>query len=560
MLTPLSKLWLLFFFLLPSCLHAAISAQVNQQTVYQGDKFTLTLEADRKVESRPDFQPLQNDFHIIGSKQVTVSSHSTGIVNARTRWIVDLRPLNEGEQLIPALLIAGEESPSINVQVLPAKDNPTPPSNDNSRQYYLEAELDNDKVHRNSETILRIKVFHLNALPLDATLSTPRASNTLIKAIEEGKKGTEQIKGRSYNTTEYSYALFPKQEGTVEIEPFFFSGTLPNRELMELTSPLLLFSVLPPVSGTTSTSWLPAKDLFIEDNLSETLQLEAGTTLRRIISLHAEGLPASALPSLSALQHDKAKIELLNVVLEEQATPNGFVSSRTEELLITPVNTEKLDIPVIEKGWWNTQSKKWQTVFIPKRVVEITPSSIMKNALADSSLPENTDESSSTGQLLIWILTAISLLSTLGFIYAFNQLRILKKGADDVSETVTADEKRKQQHNSTMSEINTFQALLIACRQNNAEIAQIRLIEWAQSFWGTPNIFTFEEVCEQAQDTTFNYLIMDLEEHLYGHDAGLWKGDLLIEGVERLRKRRNREQHKLNVKGNRLVMDAYPNS
>ena len=184
----------------------------------------------------------------------------------------------------------------------------------------------------------------------------------------------------------------------------------------------------------------------------------------------------------------------------------------------------------------------------------------MKNALADSSLPENTDESSSTGQLLIWILTAISLLSTLGFIYAFNQLRILKKGADDVSETVTADEKRKQQHNSTMSEINTFQALLIACRQNNAEIAQIRLIEWAQSFWGTPNIFTFEEVCEQAQDTTFNYLIMDLEEHLYGHDAGLWKGDLLIEGVERLRKRRNREQHKLNVKGNRLVMDAYPSS
>ena len=556
MLTPQSKFWLFFFLVLPSCLHAAISAQVNQATIYQGDKFTLTLEADRKVEARPDFQPLQNDFHIIGSKQVTVSSHSTGIVNARTRWVVDLRPLNEGKQRIPALFIAGEESPSINLEVLPANANPAPQSSDNSRLYYLEAELDKDRVHRNSETILRIKVFHLNALPLDATLSTPRASNTLVKTIEEGKKGTAQVKGRSYNTTEYSYALFPKREGTVEIEPFFFSGTLPNRELMELTSPLLLFSVLPPVSGTTSTSWLPAKDLFIEDNLSETQQVEAGSSLRRIISLHAEGLPASALPSLSALKHDNAKIELLNVVLEEQATTNGFVSSRTEELLITPVNTEKLDIPSIEKGWWNTQNQTWQTVFIPKRVVQVTPAAMAKSTLNDAESPEDTHDDSSTGLLLIWILTAISLLSTLGFIYSFNQLRTLKKGAAELSSTVKADEKRKQQHNSTMSEINTFQALLIACRQNNAEIAQIRLIEWAQSFWDTPNLFTFEEVCEQANDTTFNYLIMDLEEHLYGHDSGLWKGDLLIEGVERLRKRRNREQHKLNVKGNRLVMDT----
>lgn len=540
--------------LLPGYLSAAITAEVDKTSVYAGDKVTLTLQADRKLDSRPELRPLNEHFHIIGSKQVTVSQYTTGTVKAKTRWIINLRPLNEGEVFIPELSIAGEKTPSIALKVLPAAFNPLPVES-SAQPFYMQASLDQDKVHVNSEAIMRIKVFHLNDLPLDATLSPARASNTLIKALDAGKKYDSRVKGRLYNVTEYTYALYPKSEGTVEVEPFFFSGTLPNRELLELTSPLLLLSVMPAPSHLNSTKWLPARDIYIEDNLPAVTSATEGKALTRIISMQAEGLPASALPVMSQLQYPGVKIELLNVVLEEQTSEKGLVSSRTEEVRITPLQSETLSLPAIEIPWWNTATQQLVTAAIETRTLQTV---VAKPAVVATPVePDQVNSSAGSTNLLIWILTGISIIATLGFIYTFNQLRTRKEDRENSAET-EHERQIRQAASAKIAEQNQFQALAIACNQNNPEIAQARLIEWAQTFWDSPNIHTFEELCEHADDQTFNYVIMDLEQHLYGHDSDLWRGDLLLDSADRLRQRRKRQQRKLTVENNQFVPTLYP--
>lgn len=96
---------------------------------------------------------------------------------------------------------------------------------------------------------------------------------------------------------------------------------------------------------------------------------------------------------------------------------------------------------------------------------------------------------------------------------------------------------RKLLQTNERAERSTFQALAIACRQNSALQARSRLIEWAQNFWPEYHIDGLEAICDAARNQTLDYLILDLEQHL--HEATeLWRGDLLLQSIDSLRRRR----------------------
>ncbi|KXJ51235.1 MAG: hypothetical protein AXW15_11885 [Neptuniibacter sp. Phe_28] len=535
-----SKLLCTLLFFLSFSIHAAVTAKLDQSTIYQGEKLTLTLETDQTNQNRPDLRALQKDYVILSTKKVTLSSHSTNAVITRNRWVLSLRPIGDGEKVIPSIKVGTEVSPEVSLSVLPAEQNPHP-SEGALRPIYLEVELNKEEVYIGGQAILSARIFHLTTLSQDTNLSQPESIDALIKPLEEQKKYTTVVRGQRYTVTENNYAVFPRQEGMIEISPLFLSTTLANDTVLELNSPPQLLSVLPPTYNNSNTLWLPAKSLHIEDNLSDIHHASAGTAFTRIISMEAEGLPASVLPSLSVLENELAEIKLLNVILEEQMTERGVISQRTEELVITPSEAGEITLPPIDIPWWNTLNDQGQTASLPSRILLTSaPSASDRASPVNNNAHSTPHPSNQTPELLIWLLTAISIISALGWIYSFNQLRILKNDSKQNETEIAQEQTMRKQAANEIAEKNTFQALSMACNQNNPTIAQLRLIEWAQSFWNDPLLLSLEHICERANNQTFTFLILDLEQYLYSQSAELWQGDLLLDTIEKLRQRQQR--------------------
>lgn len=541
-LQSLIRILLPILFLLPYSLHADVVAQLDKSTLYLGEKLSLTLESDQSPQVRPDLRALQTDFTVLGTRQVTVSSHTAGKVSARTRWILLLSPLQEGEQVIPPISIGEQTSLPLSLSVLPANQNPS--IAETGRAIYLEVSLDQEEVYLQSQAILRAKIFHLAPLPLNANLSSPESTAALIKPLEEQRQYTELVRGQNYTVTESSYAVFPNETGEIEISPIFFSTILPNEKLIEFNSEALFLSVLPNAFQSSNNLWLPAKTVYIEDNLADKQEVTAGSEIRRIISLEVEGLPAAALPSLSPLTYKSSNTQLLNVVLEERKTHQGIISQRIEELIITPHSSGELRLPPIDIPWWNTLTDKGQTATLSHRNLVVNTQA-NNTVLAAQPVSEKVHlptgaTSSASSPILIWILMLISLITSLGWLYTFNRLLKLKGNNQQQEAKLKEEQALRQKVASEITEKNTFQALTMACIQNDPEIAQLRLIEWAQSFWKNSELHTVEQLCEYAGNQTLNFLVLDLEQHLYSSSPERWQGDLLLRNIEKIRDRQNR--------------------
>ncbi len=347
------------------------------------------------------------------------------------------------------------------------------------------------------------------------------------------------MRGQTYTVTETSYALFPRKEGLLEISPLFFSATLPGEQHVELRSEPLLLNSLPQAFTNTHNIWLPAKALYIEDNLNKNTTLPLGDELHRIISLEAEGLPASVLPALATLNNELAEARLLNVVLEEKMTDKGIVSTRMEEVSIRPTEQGEITLSAIDIPWWNTETETGQTATLKrKKLSVIAPVPVQTNANLQTAHPAETAE---PANFLLWLFAALSLISTIGFIYVYQRLRRLQTERDPESRYASHDETRLNQQAATaIAEQNSFKTLVGACHQSSPELTQLRLIEWAQVFWNDAELHTLAHVCEKADNQTFNFLILDLEQHLHNREP--WQGDLLLESVEKIRLRKQRQR------------------
>ena len=520
-----------------------MTAEVDRFTLYQGERLTLLLKSDQQVDSKPNLTPLQQDFQVISSKKITLSSHSQSTVNTRTHWELRLRPINAGNLSIPPLSVGPDQSLEIPLSVLPAADNPAP-QDSGLRPVYIEVAADKETLYVGEQGILRVKVFHLAPLPLDTQLSSVTARNAQVKALEQRKTYKTAVGGQPYFVTEYSYALFPRAEGTVEVEPIFFNAPQAGGTL-DLTSSLVLIDVVPPAFSNTQNLWLPAQSLYIEDNLAASSDIQLGESLRRTLTMEAKGLPASSLPALQNLQFERVGLTLENVVLEEQVTEQGMISQRMEEWLITPEIAADIQLPAIDIPWWNTQGGHGDNAAIPGRVIRVA--AVEPPPLPVQPVPEPAPSADATSQstLLIWILAAISIMTTLGFIYTWQRNRNAEPPTL-TPEAFTAEDHREPDSDAQQQarqEPHSFNILLLACNQNNPEAAQLRLIEWAQMFWHDPTLGSIEAVCQCADNRTLNVLALDLAQHIYAGTTAQWQGDLLAEALEKFRDREQGRRH-----------------
>ena len=553
---------LLILMLIASSAHADVNTYLNKYSISIHDTVRLTIESTQQGQpQRPDLSILNQDFDLLGNKKITISSFQGKTRQATTRWQVLLRPNKTGELQIPAFSINGKLSAPM-VLLVSGKINtsttPNSPTTPVTRApVFIETTVDHTEAYAGSQLIYTVKLFHKEPLSKNAVLSDPFINQSLILPADDVKRSETLVKGQRYFLQERRYVIFPDEPGTHLIEPPLFSGTSLSDQYFETQGSEIEVAILPKANTNSQGYWLPLETLQLEESLDKSLPLEPGSSLIRTLTLTAHGLPAARLPSLSILKNELADLQLLKTELDESFDERGLVSRRTETIKITVTERGEVTLPPIDIHWWDTYEDRSKIASLPPVILQVSAASKPANspsiaasakrseiiaplAIEEPTLPAHAAATADTIAHipLIIFLACVSIISSLGWLYSYHHLRKLTLASEKDRETITERQKEKKKQSHSLAEKNTFQALAIACQQNNVDISRMRLIEWAQHFWPETFIENAEDISRLARNQTLDFLIIDLEQHLHSHEKSLWQGDLLLQAIEAIRKRR----------------------
>lgn len=520
---------------------AEAQATLDRTSITALDNLTLTLEVDSRTEDRPDFAPLHQSFRILGSKRTLISTHSSSGRAVRTRWQITLRPRTAGTIDIPSLTLAGQPTNALRVEV---SDVSPVLGGQPGAVAFFDSRVDSREVYVDGQLLYTSRLYHRNPLPDNIRFYPPHAGGSDIRELGERRRYEGEYRGEPYLVTEQQYAIFPDQAGPLIIDgPRLELAGTPEQDLVELQGETLEVEVLEPSYKSTLGIWLPAERLSLEESWNPPQDLKPGDRFTRELTLTVTGIPAEKLPQLMPMQNDDVYVELQDVSLTESASQFGLVSTRRETVVIEPLGAGDFVLPAIDLHWWDVGLDRGRHAALPARQFHVSQPPLMEgligsaqasaNASLDRRLPFNTNQYLT----LVGLLTLLSLTSSLGWLYTWSKLR--KFRADNSAEQLEEEIRRQRKLllANERAERNTFQALAIACQQNNAMLAKARLTEWAQNFWPERSIDSLEAICDAGRNQTLDYLVLDLEQQLHDN-AELWQGDLLLKTIDTLRRRR----------------------
>lgn len=529
----------LLLLIVSSSLAAEVRTTLDRYTLTAADSLMLTLEVSRHLEQRPDLKALETDFRIQSSQKVIVSSHTSASRDVWTRWQLQLRPRNTGTLRIPAIRLGDELSDPKEITVSGNNMTLGPEAG-----RFMDSLVSQDQLYSHSQLLFTARLFQREPIPDTFDFTKPSLAGALIFTLGDPRYYNSEREGESWHVMEQTFALFPSSTGLHTLS----GPSLQIRNDTE-TTPLqglketFEIEVLEAAHQNSKGYWLPAERVALEERWQPPMNLQPGESFVREIVLTAHGLPSDALPSLFSMDGDSFFAQLEDVSLTETITPQGLISTRTERIRIEPLGPGELNMSPIDIHWWNTLADRASSTTLPGRALDVgspeLPEAFATPSVKDAAMPMSTEDNNL--QIIIGLLSLLALTSSGGWAYSWIQLRQLKSRSLQEGEEEQQRRAQKLLLSHQRAERNTFQALAIACQQNDAETARLRLVEWGQNFWPEHSIDSLEALCEAARSQTLDFLVLDLDHHLH-QDPFVWQGDLLLEATEKLRSRRLRSE------------------
>ncbi|UFQ99088.1 BatD family protein [Pseudomonas wenzhouensis] len=424
---------LLFLFLLLLAGQAsaeAFFASVDRTRLSEGETVVLTLEStDPTRFGRPDLSPLEQDFEILGSRQVNRLSSIGDTPRASTRWILTLQPRRSGEVIIPAIRLENAETLPITLNVEAAV------SAGNGEQLapvFIDASLDQENVYVQAQAVLTLRIYHSVSMYDDSSLTPLRIADARVEQLGEPRTYEKSIGGVLHGVIELQYAIYPQRSGQLVIPGQTFSATLVDRsrsndflpfgpragKVSRVKSPDIPLQVKPkPADYPADVPWLPARALGLAETWSpqpETSQV--GDSLTRRLILKVDGLSSAQLPPLPATQVDGLRRYPDQPQMNDQKSENGIVGTREEREALVPNRSGSFDLPPLEVLWWNTQTDTLERTTLSARTLQVAENPQLQND-EQPNTPMVTTQVIEGPELWPWQLACavLSLTTLLGF-------------------------------------------------------------------------------------------------------------------------------------------------
>lgn len=537
---------------------AAVTASVDRSRIGQDESFTLIIDTPAARSSdAPDLAALDADFDVLGTTQ----SSQIQIINGRTtssrQWLITLAPKREGKLVIPALAFGKEKTKPIAIEVTKTSAKAQAQSD-----VLLEAEVDVTQPYVQQQVVLTVKLLH--RVPLrEGALSKPQIKDAVVERLGEDTAYETQRGTDTYRVIERRYAIFPQKSTEITISGLHFDGKVPdpraqNRgggllgrglfddpfDLLQPTTavrvraPSISLQAKPIPAGAQASPWLPARQFTISESWSEkSPKFAVGQPITRTITLQAEGLTVSQLPSLEVPGLEFANIYPDHHSKQARADARGVVSESEQKLAIIPTQPGEFQLPEIRIPWWNVEKNRQEYAAVPARKISVTSAvtgdksehhheSEVEASIHDMEMEpvdfvgtSAGDPSDGTwrwigiGALLAWLLTvALWLL--------------------DRRHRGSPENPRREQSAVDARAGALRNALRKACGANDAPVARSALLAWARERWPERPFNNLGDVAALAPDDTAKKAIVALDGALYAGKPVPWNGTDFAAKVE----------------------------
>lgn len=500
---------------------ATLVARVDRSQLRLDETVELTLEtADATVFGKPDLQPLEGMFKVIGTRQLNQLSGVNGETRAITRWLVTLQPRRTGYVVIPPLNMGAAVSEPITLNVT----EPSTSADDLLAPIFIDASLDQEIVYVQAQVVLTLRIYHSVSLYDDSTLSPLQMGDALIERLGEPRTYERDINGVRHGVIEVRYAVFPQRSGNLTIPAQLFSATTVapaggdaygsrfgrSTQVKSPTIPLTVKSK--PVDYPADVPWLPARSLTLVEAWSpEPEEAQLGEAMTRSVLLKADGLTSSQLPPLSAMQVEGLRAYPDQPTLSNEFTANGVSGSREQREALVATRTGEVQLPAIELVWWNTIDERLERSSLPARTLQVADSpGLLQPPIEMAQVPEQQD----TAHVWPWQLSSalLALTTLLGFglwLRARSQPAVVRTAQPGPTPRSVLDDLKR------------------ACLANDSQATRQALDVWARQQPET--LADLAERFPQLSDA-----LDGLNGALYSETGQRWQGEALWQAIQSL--------------------------
>lgn len=502
-------------------------ASVDRTRLTEGETVVLTLEStDPTRFGKPDFTPLEQDFEILGTRQVNRLTTLGDTPRATTRWILTLQPRQAGDVVIPPVRLEDAETLPITLHVEAAGKSA---SGDALSPVFIDASLDHDNVYVQAQAVLTLRIYHSVSLYDDSSLTPLQMSDARVEQLGEPRTYEKTIGGVRHGVIELQYAIYPQRSGTLTIPGQVFSATLVDRSrnddflpfgprpgrVSRVKSPDIPLQVKgKPADYPADAPWLPARALGLAESWNpQPEQTQVGESLTRRLILKVDGLSSAQLPPLPTTQVEGLRRYPDQPQLSDQRSENGITGSREDREALVPSHSGTFELPPLEVFWWNTQTDSLERTTLSARTLQVVENPSLQ--IDDPVNPGMVAPQMIDGPpLWPWQLASalLSLTSLLGFglwWHARRQPAIQRAAQTGPSPRTLLDDLKR------------------ACLAGDAQVTRHALDAWARQ---QPE--TLAEMA--ARDVPLSDALDGLNGALYSEAGQHWQGEALWKAIQGL--------------------------
>ncbi len=553
---------------------AEVKAFLNQDTFFEGDPITLTIETNQNSQVQPDLSALDEDFEILGKSTSTQINILNGHKRIKKSWTIELQPRKKGELQIPAIQVGQESTKPLSLKIT---DIPPEMEKQTSKHVFVESSVD----LKDQRPYVQQQIPYTVRLYYDATMQTgkiysPTVKDAVVEQLGEDRRYRTVRKGKQYSVIEKHFVISPEKSGTLHIPPTSVKGRLTiaskgngaqrqdNTDFMNrffnnspfandpffrdfgggffsnrgmaskpftANSEAIDVEVQPIPQAFNGKYWLPAEELIIKDSWSKNPpEFRVGEPVTRTLVLQAKGLAGSQIPEITIPK--PANVRLYPEQSKSETRTDGKTVYGIKEMNISylPDAEGKITIPEVTVEWWDVKAKKQKTFTLPEWTLHVAPGidgSGKKTAITDkpeqnpatqdtvkNQNPE-TEEKTTGSSPYWWALAAFIVFMTWLLYYFF--FRKKTHTAQTKKAHIAVDDIKK--------------SLQQACENNDKQQAAKWLLALAEASWQDANPpHNLTALAANVQQGSAE--ILALEHALYANKHDHWNGQTLWNSVK----------------------------
>jgi hypothetical protein len=360
--------WLLLSMISPQA-SAQARAWLDRDSIAAGETVTLNIETTSAVSSAPDYSPLQRDFFLAGHSSRREFELVNGQSRTRTLYAVALQPKRDGLIAIPSLVVGGERTQPLNLQV--AAGGARAPARA-GEDVFIESEPDDPAPYVQQAVGWVVRLY--SAAPLvSGQLDQTAPEGASLQRVGDDAQYVRELAGRRYSVVERRFLLVPERSGTLTVPGAtfegrgtggFFDDLFGGRggELRANAAPRFL-QVRPAPAGAPQP-WLPLHDLQLRYQ-STPQDLRAGSAATLTIEAVADGATAAQMPELQLPAIDGVQVFPDPVQADERFVDGRPRVKLTRRFSLVPSRAGTARLSGMRLAWWDVGAGAVRTASLP---------------------------------------------------------------------------------------------------------------------------------------------------------------------------------------------------